>query len=91
MSLHDGGELHVWKGSFDAKSVRKSKRVTVTLNAGDIIIFHGALVHEGAGYRCIDGGDADHIRLHFYTESATCTNVWAIDNKTEKVHLDLTA
>jgi hypothetical protein len=84
MSLHDGGMLHAWERSFDAKSVSPRKRITVTLNASDLIVFHGALVHEDAGYRT-HGGDAVHIRLHFYTESTSDTDLWAIANQTEEV------
>ncbi|KAG5186594.1 hypothetical protein JKP88DRAFT_254527 [Tribonema minus] len=69
MSLHDGGAFHLWAGSFDATEVRKEDRITIRLDAGDVVIFHSALVHEGAGYEG-DEGDV-HMRLHFYTQSAS--------------------
>jgi ectoine hydroxylase-related dioxygenase (phytanoyl-CoA dioxygenase family) len=85
MSLHDKGAFHLWPGSFDAKSVRAQDRITVHLNAGDIILFHGALVHEGAGYEGAAG--EYHMRLHFYTQSAGGPNVWPIADETERVDL----
>lgn len=87
ISLHDGGELHVWPGSFDTMDVNEKDRVTVRLNAGDIILFHGALIHAGAGY---EGDDGEyHLRLHFYTQTAHGRDAWPVVNKTELVrHID---
>ena len=85
MSLHDGGALNLWPSSFDATEVRAKDRITVRLNAGDIVIFHGALVHEGVGYK---GSEGDfHMRLHFFTQSATRVNAWPILNETERVRM----
>ncbi|KAG5184015.1 hypothetical protein JKP88DRAFT_244885 [Tribonema minus] len=85
MSLHDNGKLHLWPRSFDATHVNADDRITITLNAGDIIIFHGALVHEGAGYIGEEG--EYHLRLHFYTQSTRGANVWQISNETEHASL----
>ncbi|KAG5186396.1 hypothetical protein JKP88DRAFT_272660 [Tribonema minus] len=84
-SLHDNGAFHLWPGSFDATSVRAQERITVHLNAGDVILFHGALVHEGAGYEGAAG--EYHMRLHFYTQSAHGPNAWPIADETERVAL----
>ncbi|KAG5176820.1 hypothetical protein JKP88DRAFT_227325 [Tribonema minus] len=76
ISLHDSGELHVWPGSFDATEVNEKDRVTVRLDAGDIILFHGALIHAGAGY---EGDDGEyHLRLHFYTQTAHGREAWPV-------------
>ncbi|KAG5176132.1 hypothetical protein JKP88DRAFT_228072, partial [Tribonema minus] len=87
ISLHDGGELHVWPGSFDTTEVNKKDRVTVRLDARDIILFHGALIHAGAGY---EGDDGEyHLRLHYYTQTAHGRDAWPVVNKTELVgHID---
>eukprot|EP00611_Tribonema_gayanum_P002414 TRINITY_DN1179_c0_g1_i1.p1 TRINITY_DN1179_c0_g1~~TRINITY_DN1179_c0_g1_i1.p1 ORF type:complete len:268 (-),score=34.42 TRINITY_DN1179_c0_g1_i1:202-1005(-) len=85
LSLHDGGDFNLWPGSFDATEVREEDRITLTLNAGDLIMFHGALVHEGVGY---EGEEGDvHMRVHFYTQNATGVNAWPIENETERVHM----
>jgi hypothetical protein len=85
LSLHDGGILHLWPRSFDAAEVRGQERVTVRLRAGDVLMFHGALVHEGAGYKGADG--EYHLRLHFYTQSTHGKNAWPISNETEHIRL----
>eukprot|EP00611_Tribonema_gayanum_P005353 TRINITY_DN1458_c0_g1_i1.p1 TRINITY_DN1458_c0_g1~~TRINITY_DN1458_c0_g1_i1.p1 ORF type:complete len:339 (-),score=78.96 TRINITY_DN1458_c0_g1_i1:232-1197(-) len=84
MSLHDGGVFHLWPGSLDATEVRMQDRITLQLAAGDVILFHGALVHEGAGYQGKEG--EIHLRLHFYTQTARGVNAWPIQDETERVH-----
>ncbi|KAG5186580.1 hypothetical protein JKP88DRAFT_268090 [Tribonema minus] len=83
LSLHNGGVLHLWPGSFDAEEVREQDRISVKLQARDIVMFHGAIVHEGAGYQGAVG--EHHLRLHFYTQSARGINPWPISNETEHV------
>jgi ectoine hydroxylase-related dioxygenase (phytanoyl-CoA dioxygenase family) len=85
MSLHANGAFYLWPGSFDATSVRAQDRITVHLNAGDVVLFHGALVHEGAGYEGAAG--EYHMRLHFYTQSVHGPNAWPIADETERIAL----
>eukprot|EP00611_Tribonema_gayanum_P006709 TRINITY_DN1601_c0_g1_i4.p1 TRINITY_DN1601_c0_g1~~TRINITY_DN1601_c0_g1_i4.p1 ORF type:complete len:125 (-),score=12.02 TRINITY_DN1601_c0_g1_i4:116-490(-) len=85
LSLHDGGGLHLWPNSFDAEEVREQDRISVKLKAGDIVMFHRAIVHEGAGYQGAAG--EYHLRLHFYTQSSHGVNPWPISNETEHVRM----
>ena len=57
VSLQDGTQLVVYP--FD----KEGKMVPLTLNAGDIVIFRGDLIHSGAAY------DACNISLHLYIDS----------------------
>ncbi|KAG5187885.1 hypothetical protein JKP88DRAFT_347881 [Tribonema minus] len=88
LSLQDGGQLHVWPGSHDTpkeQPIKLSDRVTIRLNAGDIVLFHGALVHAGAGY--VGKPGTYHLRVHFYTQSAHGRSAWTIFNETEELQL----
>lgn len=61
MVLMDDTLLHVYPGCFGA-TVERSKRQTLQLKQGEVIIFRGDLVHAGAKY-------ADtNIRLHCYIQ-----------------------
>jgi ectoine hydroxylase-related dioxygenase (phytanoyl-CoA dioxygenase family) len=54
--------------------------ITLERNAGDIVLFNGALVHAGAGYV----GEV-YMRVHFYTSSTEHWRIWHVANKTELV------
>ena len=57
VSLQDNTKLVVYP--FD----KGGEEVPLTLNAGDIVIFRGDLVHTGAAY------DACNLSLHLYIDS----------------------
>ena len=57
LSLQDNTKLVVYP--FD----KGGEEVPLTLNAGDIVIFRGDLVHTGAAY------DACNLSLHLYIDS----------------------
>ena len=57
VSLQDGTQLVVYP--FD----KEGKMVELTLDAGDIVIFRGDLIHSGAAY------DTCNISLHLYIDS----------------------
>jgi hypothetical protein len=83
ISVHKGGRFHVWPGSLDAVEVRRDDMLTLELDAGDIVLFNGALVHAGAGYVGEEG--EVHMRVHFYTSSTEHRRIWHVANKTELV------
>jgi ectoine hydroxylase-related dioxygenase (phytanoyl-CoA dioxygenase family) len=85
ISVMDGGKLHLWPDSLDSTEVSTADMITVDLNAGDIVLFNGALVHAGAGYAAADGEGELHFRVHFYTCSTEHRRVWHVSNATELV------
>jgi hypothetical protein len=86
ISVMDGGKLHLWPDSLDSEEVNRADMVTVELNAGDIVLFNGALVHAGAGYAAADDTEGEvHFRVHFYTCSTEHRRVWHVSNTTELV------
>ncbi|KAG5192576.1 hypothetical protein JKP88DRAFT_266148, partial [Tribonema minus] len=90
ISLQDGGAFHLWPNSHDAQEVRANGMMKIQFNAGDILLFHGALVREGAGYELAEGeqGWAYHLRLHFYLRiTIGKDNAWEVDNQFELVPL----
>jgi hypothetical protein len=59
-------------GSFNAPEMRRQDRITVRLGSSDVILFHGALVRDGAG---CEGAEGEvHMRLHFHTQTARGVN-----------------
>jgi hypothetical protein len=85
ISVMDGGKLHLWPDSLDSEEVSTADMITVNLNAGDILLFNGALVHAGAGYAAADNEGELHFRVHFYTCSTEQRRVWHVSNATELV------
>lgn len=59
-SLQDGGKLPLWPESMFHKEVESANVVEVPLEQGDIIVFHGLLVHYGAAYK------EEHRRVFWY-------------------------
>jgi hypothetical protein len=85
ISVMDGGNLHLWPDSLDSAEVSRADMITVDLNAGDIVLINGALVHAGAGYAAAHGEGELHFRVHFYTCSSEHRCVWLVSNATELV------
>eukprot|EP00953_Heterococcus_sp_UTEX-ZZ885_P000697 894-Heterococcus_DN1.PRE.1 len=84
ISIMDGGKLHLWPDSLDSAELSRADMVTVDLNAGDIVLFNGALVHAGTGYAAAHDNDEElHFRVHFYTCSTEHRRVWHVSNATE--------
>ncbi|KAE9051156.1 hypothetical protein PR001_g1718 [Phytophthora rubi] len=61
VALMDDTQLHVYPGCFGA-TVEQSKRRTLQLNAGEVIVFRGDLVHAGAKHTSLN------VRLHCYIQ-----------------------
>jgi hypothetical protein len=59
ISVMNGGKLHLWPDSLDSTGV---SMVTVDLNAGDIVLFNGALVHTNCQSL---GGGSSKCKLRF--------------------------
>eukprot|EP00953_Heterococcus_sp_UTEX-ZZ885_P039053 20034-Heterococcus_DN1.PRE.2 len=85
ISVMDGGKLHLWPDSLDSEEVSTADMITVNLNAGDILLFNGAVVHAGAGYAAADNEGELHFRVHFYTCSTEQRRVWHVSNATASV------
>jgi ectoine hydroxylase-related dioxygenase (phytanoyl-CoA dioxygenase family) len=78
--------LHLWPDSLDSAEVSRADMITVDLNAGDLVLFNGALVHAGAGYAAAADNEGEwHFRVHFYTRSSEHRRVWHVSNATELV------
>eukprot|EP00953_Heterococcus_sp_UTEX-ZZ885_P015288 8613-Heterococcus_DN1.PRE.5 len=43
ISIMDGGKLHLWPDSLDSTEVSRADIITVDLNAGNFVLFNGAL------------------------------------------------
>lgn len=69
LALEDDTHLEVWPQSHLVVQGRRGgppiQRATVTLNAGDAIVFRGDLVHAGAAYP-----DRQNMRIHVYLDSS---------------------
>lgn len=50
--------------SFGRRGSRRQRRQVTELAAGDVLIFHGDMVHAGAAY------DDTNVRLHMYVDSS---------------------
>ncbi|KAF1794306.1 Zinc finger, C2H2-like [Phytophthora cactorum] len=59
VALMNDTYLHAYPGSFGGQ-VERTRRRTVRLDAGHLIIFSGDLAHAGAGFR------GSNVRLHCY-------------------------
>ncbi|CAM9504811.1 unnamed protein product [Choristocarpus tenellus] len=64
MALQSGTRFGVWKHSHDMDEVFNDELHVVTLQPGDILLFHGSLVHCGMDY------SARNVRVHWYTKGA---------------------
>ena len=78
IALQDGTQLHVCP--FD----KDGKEETITLNAGDVLIFRGDLIHAGAEY-----GELN-VRIHVYIDSP-CAPEPRDPTATYAVHADSAA
>ena len=71
IALMPDTKIHVWPKSIRLASmnpelyvdIKPIKRLTITLNEGDLFIFRGDLVHAGSGY------SEENIRLHCFMDS----------------------
>lgn len=65
-AVMDNSTLELWPGSMRVRSGRPSgaqiQRQTVSLNAGDLLVFRGDVTHAGSPY------DKDNFRLHTYLD-----------------------
>jgi hypothetical protein len=88
IALMDNTPFNVWRGAFNCftepANEARFRRETIVLNAGDMLIFCGDLVHAGAAF------NNRNIRLHCYLDSehvkrtanSTCfmdSAVWILD------------
>lgn len=62
VALADGTTFDVWPGAIRFDASRKFKPMKVRLQAGDVLIFRGDLVHAGAGV------ERANVRLHAYMD-----------------------
>lgn len=62
IALTDGTMFDVWPGAIRFDKSRKIKPMSVRLEAGDVLIFRGDLVHGGAAAK------ESNVRLHAYLE-----------------------
>ncbi|CAN0001391.1 unnamed protein product, partial [Discosporangium mesarthrocarpum] len=59
LALQSGTKFGLWKHSHDADKVYNDEMQVVDLDPGDILMFHGSLVHCGMDY------EARNIRVHW--------------------------
>ena len=60
--LFSGTLFDVWPGAIRFDSSRKFKHLQIKLQAGDVLIFRGDLVHGGAAVK------EANVRIHAYME-----------------------
>lgn len=66
VALQDGTQFDVWPGAICFDSSRSfEQHLCITLNAGDMFIFRGDLVHAGAAV----GADNRNVRIHAYLDA----------------------
>jgi len=83
LALERSTKFHVWPKSINSINPTKQKpshikRSTINMNAGDIIIFRGDLIHAGAGYF------RDNYRMHCFLMPIEVRNddkLWSTDIK----------
>jgi hypothetical protein len=80
VALQDGTTLDVWPGALTTEPGRwpaSIPRCQVRLQAGDVLLFRGDLVHAGSAY------NAANVRLHCYLDAADVSRppdmTWFID------------
>lgn len=65
VALQDGTRFDVWPGAIRFDSSRSFDHLCVILNAGDMLIFRGDLVHAGAA----TGPACRNVRIHAYLDA----------------------
>jgi hypothetical protein len=65
VALQNGTAFDVWPGAIRFDSSRSFEHLRVILNAGDMLIFRGDLVHAGAA----TGVDCRNVRVHAYLDA----------------------
>ena len=63
VALMDDTAFDVWPGAIRFDESRKIKSLQVRLNAGDMLVFRGDLVHGGAAV-----GEQESVRIHAYID-----------------------
>ena len=63
VALMDDTAFDVWPGAIRFDESRKIKPLQVRLNAGDMFVFRGDLVHGGAAV-----GEQENVRIHAYID-----------------------
>ena len=63
VALMDDTAFDVWPGAIRFDESRKIKPLQVRLNAGDMLVFRGDLVHGGAAV-----GEQENVRIHAYID-----------------------
>ena len=63
VALMDDTAFDVWLGAIRFDESRKIKPLQVRLNAGDMLVFRGDLVHGGAAV-----GERENVRIHAYID-----------------------
>jgi hypothetical protein len=78
VSLHGDTRIWIWPGSHrQCGPFDRSMAIEVSLPAGAILLFHGALVHGGSAYT------STNYRLHFYTSHVSPVNIQAPADSTQ--------
>jgi hypothetical protein len=67
VALTDGTLFDVWPGAIRFVESRSFKAMQSKLNAGDVLLFRGDLVHGGAAWEG-DGGLGSNVRIHAYLD-----------------------